>query len=341
MKQFLRPRIDLYARRTFSENLSATFDFVSENFRTLFRFLTAFILPLCAVGALCYMSTLGQVMKMEAMGGSELGMLTSLGTNYLLTILVSFLASAVLTGVVYTLMQQSWARPDRLKGLTYADIKPTVWHNIGKMVNLYFLIAAFGIGLFVVFFIIAGLASTVSASLMVVALLVVIAMAVAVVPLFLSGPACILGGQTVTGAFKQAMRYGYRVLLGLIGLVIILYLICSLVSTALSMPFYILAIIQVIAGVDQATSFMDLTSSFWFTLINYLSAILALYGMFVGYALLHVGLAFYYGHAAEKVDGVSMTKTVDEFENLGGEASTSPSAEDKDTDDESDKTDII
>lgn len=268
-------------------------------------------------------------------------MLGSLGTNYLLTILVSFLASAVLTGVVYTLMQQYWARPDRLKGLTYADIKPTVWHNIGKMVNLYFLIAAFGIGLFVVFFIIAGLASTVSASLMVVALLVVIAMAVAVVPLFLSGPACILGGQTVTGAFKQAMRYGYRVLLGLIGLVIILYLICSLVSTALSMPFYILAIIQAIAGVDQWTSSMEFTSSFWFTLINYLSAILALYGMLVGYALLHVGLAFYYGHAAEKVDGVSMTKTVDEFENLGGEASTSPSAEDKDTDDESDKTDII
>ena len=341
MKQFQRPRVDLYARRTFSENLSATFDFVSENFRTLFRFLTAFILPLCAVGALCYMSTLGQVMKMEAMGGSELGMLTSLGTNYMLTILVSFLASVVLTGVVYTLMQQYWARPDRLKGLTYADIKPTVWQNIRKMVNLYFLIAAFGIGLLVVFFIIVGLASTVSTPLIGVALVLVIAMAVAVVPLFLSGPAYILGGQTVTGAFKQAMRYGYRVLLGLIGLVIILYLICSLVSTALSMPFYILAIILAIAGVDQGTSSLQFTSSFWFTLINYLSAILALYGMFVGYALLHVGLAFYYGHAAEKVDGVSMTKTVDEFENLGGEASTSPSAEDKDTDDESDKTDII
>ena len=334
MKQFQRPRVDLYARRTFSENLSATFDFVSENFRTLFRFLTAFILPLCAVGALCYMSTLGQVMKMEAMGESELGMLSSLGTNYMLTILVSFLASVVLAGVVYTLMQQYWARPDRLKGITYADIKPTVWQNIRKMVNLYFLIAAFFVLLIVVFAIVVGLASTVSTPLIGVALVLVIAMAVAVVPLFLSGPAYILGGQTVTGAFKQAM-------LGLIGLVIILYLICSLVSTALSMPFYILAIIQAIAGVDQGTSSMEFTSSFWFTLINYLSAILALYGMFVGYALLHVGLAFYYGHAAEKVDGVSMTKTVDEFENLGGEASTSPSAEDKDTDDESDKTDII
>ena len=333
MKQFQRPRVDLYARRTFSENLSATFDFVSENFRTLFRFLTAFILPLCAVGALCYMSTLGQVMKMEAMGESELGML-SLGTNYLLTILVSFLASVVLAGVVYTLMQQYWARPDRLKGLTYADIKPTVWQNIRKMVNLYFLIAAFFVLLIVVFAIVVGLASTVSTPLIGVALVLVIAMAVAVVPLFLSGPAYILGGQTVTGALKQAMRYGYRVLLGL-------YLICSLVSTALSMPFYILAIIQAIAGVDQGTSSLQFTSSFWFTLINYLSAILALYGMFVGYALLHVGLAFYYGHAAEKVDGVSITKTVDEFENLGGEASTSPSAKDKDTDDESDKTDII
>ena len=259
----------------------------------------------------------------------------------MLTILVSFLASVVLAGVVYTLMQQYWARPDRLKGITYADIKPTVWQNIRKMVNLYFLIAAFFVLLIVVFAIVVGLASTVSTPLIGVALVLVIAMAVAVVPLFLSGPAYILGGQTVTGAFKQAMRYGYRVLLGLIGLVIILYLICSLVSTALSMPFYILAIIQAIAGVDQGTSSLQFTSSFWFTLINYLSAILALYGMFVGYALLHVGLAFYYGHAAEKVDGVSMTKTVDEFENLGGEASTSPSAEDKDTDDESDKTDII
>lgn len=341
MKHFLRPRVDLYTRRTFSENLSATFDFVRENFRTLFRFLTAFILPLCAVGALCYISVFGQAMKMETMGANGMGMLGSLGTNYLLTILVSILATAVLTGVVYTLMQQYWARPDRLKGLTYADIKPTVWQNIGKMMKLYFLIAAFSIGLFVIFIIVVGMASAASASLTGVALVLIIAVAIALVPLFLSGPACILGGQTVTGAFKQAIRYGYRVLLGLIGFVIILYLICSLVSTALSMPFYILSIIQMIAGVDQGASSLQFTSSFWFTFINYLTAILSLYGSFASVALLHVGLAFYYGHAAEKVDGVSMTKAVDEFENLGNEASTSQSAENKDTDDESEKTDII
>ena len=41
-------RINLYASRSIGETLSATFDFVTQNFVPLIKFLSAFLLPVSA-----------------------------------------------------------------------------------------------------------------------------------------------------------------------------------------------------------------------------------------------------------------------------------------------------
>ena len=47
-----KAKIELYRTRSFSEKLSATFDYLSENGRLLLKFLLYLILPVCMVQAL-------------------------------------------------------------------------------------------------------------------------------------------------------------------------------------------------------------------------------------------------------------------------------------------------
>ena len=47
-------RINLYASRSIGETLSATFDFVTQNFVPLIKFLSAFLLPVSALMGLSY-----------------------------------------------------------------------------------------------------------------------------------------------------------------------------------------------------------------------------------------------------------------------------------------------
>ena len=75
-------------------------------------------------------------------------------------------------------------------------------------------------------------------------------------------------------------------------------------------------------------SSLSFTSSTWFVLVSYLTGMLFLYGMYMAMAVMMVGLGFYYGHAAEKVDGVSMDEAVDKFEALGDGQPSDPAEDD-------------
>ena len=322
MKTLQRQRIDLYKRRTFSETLSAVFDFVGENFRPLFRTLTVFLLPICLVVGMCYSVLINQIGDAEAsMARKTSGAIYGIVGNYVLLFLLSLLSGAVLSGVVYTLMQQYYARKERLMGITYTDIKPTVWKNIRRMLVITIvvgvvctLLALLCIGLCAV--LISVMAGSWLLNLLCFGLCLVlcVALVAGVLAAFMAVPASCFGGLTVRGSLKQAVRYGFRTNWRLFTILFILYIICSLVSMALGIPYYILVALKIIADVD--TSSMQFTSAAWYTFVSYLASVVLMFGAYMSLALMYIGLAFCYGYAAEKIDGVSMKQSIDDFEAL-------------------------
>ena len=44
-----KPKIALYVQRSFGEKLTATFDFIKENWKPLMKFTTYLMLPLCVL----------------------------------------------------------------------------------------------------------------------------------------------------------------------------------------------------------------------------------------------------------------------------------------------------
>lgn len=333
MKTTIRPRIDLYVRRSFSEKLSATFDFISENIRPLFRYLSAFLLPLCIVGGVCYTTLMGQISSEASHASSDISFLVGLGTNYLLLMAVSLFAAALLTGVVYTLMQQYWARPNRLDGISYTEMKPQLWHNVRRSAGALVLVGIISLVVFVAAFVGSGMliAATdgslqIGASILVVLLFV--ALAVLFIPCTLILPSYLLTADALWPSVKRAVRLGFRVWGGLLGMLIVLYMVVTLVSYALGIPFMGLTMLSALATIDSSTGSLSFTSSTWFVLVHYLTGVLFLYGMYMAMAVMMVGLGFYYGHAAEKVDGVSMDEAVDKFDALGDGQPSGPAEED-------------
>ena len=61
-----KARIALYAKRTFGEKMNASFDFIKENWKPLFKFTTYLLLPLCLVQALSLNSLMGSTMSLSS-----------------------------------------------------------------------------------------------------------------------------------------------------------------------------------------------------------------------------------------------------------------------------------
>lgn len=61
-----KAKIVLYAKRTFGEKMNASFDFIKENWKPLFKFTTYILLPLCLVQALSLNGLMGSTMSLSS-----------------------------------------------------------------------------------------------------------------------------------------------------------------------------------------------------------------------------------------------------------------------------------
>lgn len=333
MKTIQRPRIELYVRRTFSEKLSATFDFISENFRPLFRYLSAFLLPLCVVSGMCYTVLFGQIGDLSFIGATSLAPMMGIGINYILLLVLSVLSLVMVSAVTFTLMQFYWAREERLTGIVYKEISSLLKVNTFKMLRLTGVSVLLGLAALLLLVLVLMFSSKMYEmvnnfeSMLSLMLLVYMVLLAAIVPLVLAAPAYVFGSFTVWQAIRQAYRLGIRVWGGLAGMLIVFALIVNLVSMALGLPYIILNTVKMISLGGLADGDMSFAGTPWYTFLTYLSGVLFMYGTCMAMALVQVGAAFYYGHAAEKIDGVAMDMAVEKFETLTGRT-TSPMSED-------------
>ena len=105
-----KAKIVLYAKRTFGEKMNASFDFIKENWKPLFKFTTYLLLPLCLVQALSLNSLMGSTMSLssniQAGGSNPLAIFGAMfWVNYGLAVLCSMIGMILLTALVYALMR--------------------------------------------------------------------------------------------------------------------------------------------------------------------------------------------------------------------------------------------
>jgi hypothetical protein len=125
--EHLKPKIDFYRQRSFSEKLNATFEFIRENWKPLLKYSFYLIMPVCLIQTLAMNSFLGTYLDAIARttgSNNPFGnTMISIFGSYGVLMVCMVIGSGLLSGMVYALMQTYSARENRLRDVTLGDFK--------------------------------------------------------------------------------------------------------------------------------------------------------------------------------------------------------------------------
>ena len=303
-----KPLIRLYRTRTFGEKMSDTFDFVRENWRPMMKYLTYLLLPV----ALLQTFAMGDFMASHLTFTSIIGKsnmdaiipwLTSMGVMMLFYLIAMMLVDAL----TYTMMQLYEQRPERLQGITFAELIPGIRQKCVRQLVLILL----GIALMIVIVLIVAPTAILGPLAVIPAVLLVF---LALPLLFLVQPIYLFEKISAINAYIKSVRLGWKTWAGVVAVVTVLYIIITIVESVVSMPWYIMMTLKTVFATQNSEP--AFVSSFGYTAIQYLLGVISNFCGSCLMALLTIGIAYQYGHACDKVDAVTVDRDIENFETL-------------------------
>lgn len=316
-------RINLYASRSIGETLSATFDFVTQNFVPLIKFLAAFLLPVSALMGLSYQSMFSSFANIENLN-DETEQILSVVMSYLPVLLLCLIGALLTVAVTYTLMQKYQQRDNLLKGVTLSEIKPLLKHNLWRVFKMLLLLTLLGIVAFVVLVLVATMIMSIGSKFEAFLFLLYMAMLAIALPLGLVLPLCVFEPRLgLFSCVKKALRLGFKTWGTLFVVMLVITMLVQIVSFILMIPFLFTTMTTMFFEIDS-TQYASLayTSSAWFSVLTFASSLLFCFGLLLMSALSFVAFAFCYGRAADKVEGVSVKNAVQNFDSTSSTEDT-------------------
>lgn len=316
-------RIPLYASRSIGETLSATFDFVTQNFVPLIKFLSAFLLPVSALMGLSYQSMFSSFANIENLN-DETEQILSVVMSYLPVLLLCLIGALLTVAVTYTLMQKYWQRDNLLKGLTLSEIKPLLKHNLWRVFKMLLLLTLIGMVAFVVLVLVATMIMSIGSKFEAFLFLLYMAMLAIALPLGLVLPMCVFEPELgLFSCVKKALRLGFKTWGTLFVVMLVIIMLVQIVSFILMIPFLFTTMTTMFFEIDSSQyASLAYTSSAWFSVLTFASSLLFCFGLLLMSALSFVAFAFCYGRAADKVEGVSVKNAVQNFDSTSSTEDT-------------------
>jgi len=318
----LRPKIEFYRQRTFSEKMNVVFAFIRENWKPLLKYSFYLIMPICLIQTFAMNAFVNVAFNVgfnaganAATGASGLNpfgdSLASFISSYGVLMCCTMIGSGILSGLVYALMETYSSRENRLQDVTLSDFKDLLVKNAWKYIRLMFAIITVYVLIVVV---LALLAAYVTAWTLIVTIPVALLCTLALIPLLMVAPAYIFERDiTFVGAFRKAWKLGMATLGGMIGLMIVLSFISSVIQSITMMPWYLLSII---GNIFSTTSESMMSQSVAYKFAQYILGLIQSYGSYVASIIGAIGLAFQYFHAREKLEGVTIESNISNFSKL-------------------------
>lgn len=316
-------RIHLYASRSIGETLSATFDFVTQNFVPLIKFLSAFLLPVSALMGLSYQSMFSSFANIENIN-DETELILSVVMGYLPVFVLCLIGALLTVAVTYTLMQKYQQRDNLLKGVTLSEIKPLLKHNIWRVLKMLLLLTLIGMVAFVVLVLVATMIMSIGSKFEAFLFLLYMAMLAIALPLGLVLPMCVFEPElSLFSCVKKALHLGFKTWGTLFVVMLVITMLVQIVSFILMIPFLFTTVASMFFEIDP-TQYASLayTSSAWFSVLTFASNLLFCFGLLLMSALSFVAFAFCYGRAADKVEGVSVKNAVQNFDSTSSTEDT-------------------
>ncbi len=297
------PFVPLYRQRTFGDKFSDTLTFLRGQWRPLLTLMVYFILPLCMVLSVL----LPDVVNIDSQSeGPDT-------TSFLCMVLGSLLGTTMLSAIVFALLRQYFYAPEKLQAPTLRSLWPDVRYCLWRGVLLMLMLCAVGLLGVGLYFTLSAILVSDPALLIIFIIFSFPAIFCLLLPLGLSAARTMLTDEGVLHSMLAGYRLGYKTMIGVAAIVMTFSLLGSCISGLCSLPMTVCFIAKAIAFGSNETSFVETPL---FALIQYLSGVLYFFTQFACSSLALVALAFQYGHAADKLEGVGATYDIANFENL-------------------------
>lgn len=308
-----KAKVAMYAKRSFGDKMNASFDFIKENWKLLFKFTTYLILPLCLIQALSLNGlmngSMSAVMSSAQSGNANpfAGYGAMFWANYGLSILCYMVGSIILSSLVYSLIMTYNNRDERLEGITLSALKPLLFTNMGKMLKL----TLFAILLMIIVMAAIVLLAYLSLFTLIFTFPLLIA---CLVPVALFTPIYLFENIGLMDALKKTFRLGFATWGGVFAISLVMGFIGGILQGIAMLPWYIGTIVKYFFAMSDSGSVVTVSPVYNFFL--YLMGILQTFGAYIGSIFTIIGLAYQYGHASEVVDSVSVEDDIDNFDKL-------------------------
>lgn len=297
----------LYVRRSASEKVNITFEFIRENFKQFFRNILIASSPLCVMFA--FLTLANEINDNVADTSlSWIGFMTLENDTYeKLFLLFFYLGFMVVLPMSLTLIQTHYERKDGLSNLKFKDIRMTYFINLAK----WFLISLpTVVVLLIVYY---GFRGWTSAGLF---FTILISMIVFVI-FEMAPPAFILGKKSYSESLNLSITYGIGRFWNTLLLTVYLVLLAMLVFLwEIGLIAFITDFKIQLLGSDPGNNLLAYIV-YWIILLFLLFALTA--SIALGLSALGVGIAFQYGSLEDRTHLLSLKEKVKTFESLKDE----------------------
>ena len=316
--QIERPKIELYQVRSFGDKFSAIFEFIRENFKFLLRACTYLLLPLCLVQGFA-MEMMVKVLAPDYTNTFDMGedvdltqgMLLRFGVSYVGYGICLLIGSTLLAGICYSMVKYYHKSPNRLRNTTLSDLKPIIIQVIKRSLLMTVVLVALFIGVLVL---VISLAAIVSAPIL--AIIPILALFVCCLPASLALPVYVFEDkETLFSSIARGIKLGFHSFWSLLGLMFVIGFLTNILSSFISIPWYILTVVKSVLLATDTTQSSFATSPVYSFLV-YLSSVFMNFGMYLTMTVSTFALAFHYGSIAEEEDGFSVEDDIQHFEEL-------------------------
>lgn len=313
-----------FRRRTFSDKLSDTTDFITANWRPLLKMLTVVILPICTIMVLCFrgiLSAYGQLYN----SNDQTGMIAKFTLYVVVMIILLIISSLLVTSIVYALIKLYHATNEdgtpvneNLSKMTIKEFMPYARQQMGATLkSIFAYIWCFALITIVAMIIFFMLRNFISESLLI--LIIQGCFYALLIPAMFLLPVYSFEHIGLFSGIRKAIVYGFKTWRGIFAVYFVFYIIVYIISGFCSLPFIITLFLKLFFATGNVDN-LTFTSSIWFNFVCYLTAIFALYAIFVCGTAMLIAIAYQYGHACSVLDTNNFDNEDKDFDDFDKDA---------------------
>lgn len=297
--------MNLFKQRTYSQKFNVAFEWLRRYWRPMLKFVTFFLLPVCLVQPLGLLHILDTISAAVDLGTESLYDSIHMGDMVLLSVslLLSILGGILTLALFYSMMKVTLIDGRDLNAFSISDMWSALRARLGRAVILFMLVVmGMVLGLGWIYSFIRVFSEDLGLLLSLLSLFPLVILMLPVAPQYM------LTNEGLFSSIRKGCRIGWYCWWGVFSTAAVMLIMANALSGFANIPLQLFLGIKM-AMLGQLAGTGELVLSFF----TFLGLVVSAYVGYLSQLLIVVILTVQYGHATDKLDGLTLENEIDKF----------------------------